>query len=84
MFGTLAVLAVCIGLWLLFPKGFKYLVGMMVGTFGALFLWGLFIVVWGIDHFSDPDCVPRALFWWSLCGSLIAGNGLGILIAAKG
>jgi ABC-type dipeptide/oligopeptide/nickel transport system permease component len=73
--------AICTGLWLLFPKAFKYWVGTLIGTFGALFFWGVFVVAWGVGHNFD---ISSGLFVWSLVASVVIGNMLGILIAAKG
>jgi uncharacterized membrane protein len=70
----------CIGLWLLFPKGFKYVVGSMVGSMGAMFFWGLFIVAWCMAIHSPS----WAFMGWSMVVFLILGNIGGCILAAKG
>jgi len=34
------ICAVCTALWMLFPKGFKYVVGTFMGVCGGGFFWG--------------------------------------------
>lgn len=71
---------ICTGLWLLFPKSFKFFVGSMVGTAGAMFFWGLAVLVWCmVAH------IPSwAGMGWSMVTFVILGNVAGCFAAAKG
>jgi hypothetical protein len=66
--------AVCVGLFLLFPKGFKYLVGTWVGAISGWFFWGLA----GIASCATFVTIPMFI------GFTIAGIFAGIVFAAKG
>jgi len=68
------------GLWLLFPKGFKFVVGSMVGSFGAMFFWGLFTLFWCmVAH------IPTwAFMGWTMIVFLVIGNVAGLVFAVKG
>jgi hypothetical protein len=74
----LLTLLTCTGLWLLFPKGFKFMVGSMVGTTAAMFLWVCCMPIW-IAH-----CQSWAAMGWSVLAFVIMGNVAGWFIAAKG
>lgn len=69
----LMLFAACVGLWLLFPKGFKYLVGSWIGFIGGTFLWAVLAIAfsWLI--------APGAFVAFS-----IAGIFAGCVLAARG
>lgn len=73
-------LFICLGLWLLFPKGFKFVVGSLVGSCGAMFFWGLAVVAWcmavGLPSWAGMG--------WSMLAFLVIGNVSGCVLAAKG
>jgi hypothetical protein len=73
-------LVVCVGLWLLFPKSFKFFVGSMVGTFGAMFFWGITLLAWSMAVHSPS----WAAMGWSMACFVIVGNVVGCYAAAKG
>ena len=64
---------VFLGLFLLFPKGFKYLVGTWVGFTGGAFFWALFAIA------IHALITPGAFLGFSLAG-IVAGW----VFAAKG
>lgn len=66
----------CIGLFLLFPKGFKYLAGTIIGAIFGGFAWGLFALV-ATPHTYHGAGQSFVLF-------LIIGAILGNVFAAKG
>jgi hypothetical protein len=65
---------VCVGLFLLFPKGFKYLVGTWVGTAAGGFFWGLAAIAF-------PAVIVTAQVF---VGFIVAGIVAGCVFAAKG
>lgn len=78
--GLLESILICVGLFLLFPKGFKYLVGTWVGAMTGAFLWGLvFIAV-----FMGGVNPSWAWMGWSLLAFLLGGIGGGCTLAARG
>jgi len=77
----LVTIFVCVGLFLLFPKGFKYLVGTWVGAMSGGLFWGLFILAWTLGLSNDPTWVFMA---WSYIGFTIAGIFGGCVFAANG
>lgn len=80
MVGLLWALFISIGLWVLFPKGFKYWVGSLVGTCGGMFFWGVFVMFWCM-----AANIPSWEFMgWTMLGFLILGNVAGISLAVKG
>lgn len=81
MVGFLYLAFVCSGLWLLFPKGFKYLVGTWVGAMGGTFFWGLFDLAWFVGLGLDMSWAALA---WTFIGFIIAGMVAGCFLAAKG
>lgn len=79
--GLLETFLICLGLFLLFPKGFKYLVGTWVGAMTGAFLWGLVFLSVGLlvgVHLTLP------VMGWSLLAFLLAGISGGIRLAAYG
>jgi hypothetical protein len=66
----------CLGLALLFPKGFKYLIGTIVGMFFGGFAWGLFAML-ATPHSFHGAGQTFVLF-------LIIGAIVGNVFAAKG
>ncbi len=79
--GYLIIAIVCTGLWLIFPKGFKYLVGTMVGFITGAFLWGLGVLAWTIAMGHDISWQGMVR---SFIGCVIVGNVVGYVLAAKG
>lgn len=79
--GYLIIAIVCTGLWLLFPKGFKYLVGTLIGLIGAAFVWGLGVLVWTVALGNDISWQAMA---WCFIACVIAGTASGCVLAAKG
>ena len=79
--GYLIIAIVCTGLWLLFPKGFKYLVGTMVGLIGGAFVWGLGTLTWTVAMGNDVSW--QGMAWWFI-GCVIAGTFAGCALAARG
>lgn len=79
--GYLLIAIVCTGLWLLFPKGFKYLVGTIVGLIGGAFVWGLGVLAWTAVLDNDISWQGMA---WGFIGCVIAGTVAGCVLAAKG
>lgn len=76
----LLCLAISVGLALLFPKGFKYMVGTWVGVATADFLWSIvFFGLWiaGVRY-------SLATMGWSLLGATVLGFVSGIIVAARG
>lgn len=69
----LGALVVCICLWLLFPKGFKYLVGTWIGVITGAVLWGFMAAV-------DPDLISVESFVAAVAAGIVAG----CIFAAKG
>jgi hypothetical protein len=67
------IVVVCTGLWLLFPKGFKFMVGTWVGFCGGGFFWGLTAML-----------VPALITLHAFVGFLVAGIVAGCFFAAKG
>ena len=67
------ILLVCIGLFLLFPKGFKFLVGSWVGVAAGGFAWALSAMVF------SALITPGAF-----AGFIVAGIFGGCVLAAKG
>ena len=78
--GLLESTLVCIGLFLLFPKGFKYLVGTWVGALGGGFFWGVFLTA-AFMIGLDPSW---SVLGWSLLGFTVSGIVLGCVLAARG
>ena len=78
---TFAVALACIGLWLLFPKGFKYLVGCWVGAFSGAFFWGLAEILWLVGLGNDLSWSQLA---WSFVAFVVAGMAGGCVLAARG
>jgi len=70
----------CIGLWVLFPKAFKFWVGSLVGTVGGIFFWSIGFFAWSFIA-SVPSWHQMG---WSLIGFVVAGNVAGLFCAAKG
>lgn len=72
---------VCVGLWLLFPKGFKYLVGSLVGACAGGFVWGIGTLVWltGV-----AENVSWTFMGWTGLGCLTGGIITGCICAARG
>jgi hypothetical protein len=69
----LLALAVCVGLFMLFPKGFKFMVGTWVGfTAGAL--------AWCLTTFAFEQLFSPKVF----LGFAVAGIIGGCVLAAKG
>lgn len=69
----LILLAFCVGMYMLFPKGFKYLVGTWVGLAFGVFAWAC--------------CALGAhgLFCWAaFAGFSVLGIFAGCVFAAKG
>lgn len=79
--GILECALVCVGLFLLFPKGFRYLVGTWVGACTAGFLWSLFEFSWLLILGWDAS---MAQVGWSFLAFIVTGIVVGIIIAAKG
>lgn len=79
--GYLLIAIVCTGLWLIFPKGFKYLVGTMVGLIGGAFLCGLGVLAWTVALGHDVSWQGMA---WGFIACVIAGTVSGCVLAAKG
>lgn len=77
----LIVAITCVVLWLLFPKGFKYLVGSLVGTCAGGFLWGLGTLTWTV-------ALGRDVSWQGMACGLVSCVMLGIIggcvLAARG
>lgn len=69
----LAILVTCIFLWILFPKGFKYLVGTWVGIVFGGFFWGLGVIAF--------DCL---LSGRAFVAFIVAGIVGGCVLAARG
>lgn len=79
--GLLETAFLCIALWLLFPKGFKYLVGCWVGAISGIFIWGIFVLVWLAVAHGD---VSWQAMGWSLVSAISAGIVSGCVLAAHG
>jgi hypothetical protein len=76
----LTAIAVCTGLFILFPKAFKFWVGSFVGTAGGIFFWSIgFFIYWMIAGL--PSWVGMG---WSALAFVILGNVVGLYCAAKG
>lgn len=78
--GFIESVLVCVGLFLLFPKGFKYLVGTWVGAMAAGFLWGLTFIAVSVAGFNPS---------WTVMGYtflvlLVSGIAAGCILAARG
>jgi hypothetical protein len=69
-------LLVCIGLFLVFPKGFKYLAGTIIGMMFGGFVWGLFTMI------ATPSSFHGA--GQTFVVFLIIGAVIGNIFAAKG
>lgn len=67
----LIIIVICVGLWLLFPVGFKYLVGVGIGFCFGGFWWCLLSIL---------GYIPSGCF---LC-FVLAGIVGGCVLAAKG
>mgnify|MGYP005834639737 CR=1 FL=1 len=78
--GLLESALICVGLFLLFPKGFKYLVGTWVGAMTGAFLWGLAFIGIGFAGL-DPSW---AVMGWSFLGFVATGIIVGCILAAHG
>lgn len=68
------IVLVCVGLFMLFPKGFKFMVGTWVGFTAGCFVWCLSVLA-----ISDGLFTPRAFAAFAVAG--IVG---GCVLAAKG
>lgn len=79
--GHLIIALACIVLWLLFPKGFKYLVGSLVGVCAGGFLWGLATLTWTVALGHDVSWQGMAWGFVSCVAACIVG---GCVLAAKG
>lgn len=79
--GLLESAFVCIGLWLLFPKGFKYIVGCWVGAASGIFTWGVTALVW--LAVTGGDVGWRSL-GWALAVLVTLGIVAGCALAARG
>jgi uncharacterized membrane protein len=66
----------CLGLALLFPLGFKHLVGTFVGALFGGFAWGLFAVTGCVSTFHGA---AQSLVMFFIIGAI-----LGNVFAAKG
>lgn len=78
--GLLESILICVGLFLLFPKGFKYLVGTWTGAMTGGFLWGLAVIgacMVGIR----PSLVAMG---WSFLTFIVSGIAAGLVLAARG
>lgn len=64
---------VCVGLYMLFPKGFKYLVGTWVGFLGGGFFWAIAAMFF-----------PGLITLHAFAGFLVAGIVGGWVFAANG
>lgn len=71
--GIFVIFLVCLALFLLFPKGFKFMVGTWVGTAAGGFFWGLFAIAF-------PVLIAPIAF----AAFIIAGVFAGLVLAAKG
>jgi hypothetical protein len=69
----IVIIAICTGLWLLFPKGFALMVGSWVG-----FCMGGF--AWGMAAMLVPALITLHVFAWFL----VVGTVGGCVVAAKG
>lgn len=69
----IVILLVCIGLFLLFPKGFKFLVGSWVGVAAGGFAWALAAMV-----FSQLITLE------AFASFIMVGIVGGLIFAAKG
>jgi hypothetical protein len=78
--GLLESVLICVGLFLLFPKGFKYLVGTWMGAITGGFLWGLFIG----GLFIAGQNPSWSFMGWSFVGFILAGVIGGLFLAANG
>lgn len=81
MIGFLYTVFACVGLWLLFPKGYKYLVGTWVGAIAGAFLWGLFDLAWFVGLGLTMSWAAMA---WTFIGFIVVGIFGGCVFAAKG
>lgn len=79
--GYLIIALACVGLWLVFPKGFKYLVGSLVGTCAGGFVWGLGVLAWTVALGNDVSWHGMG---WSFLGCVVMGIVGGCVLAARG
>ncbi len=78
--GLLETILVCVGLFLLFPKGFKYMVGTWVGVMGGGFFWGLAFAAAFMAGLEPTG----ALMGWSFLAFIVVGIAFGCVLAARG
>lgn len=78
---TVITAIVCVCLWLLFPKGFKYLVGSWVGAISGAFLWGIAELAWLVGLSQEASWSRLA---WSFVAFVVAGIVAGCVLAARG
>jgi len=78
---TVVLFVVCLVLWLLFPKGFRFMVGSLVGACGGGLLWGIAVLCWtaALGHDVSWDAMAK-----SLIAAVTAGAGAGWALAARG
>lgn len=78
--GLLESALICIGLFLLFPKGFKYVVGSWVGAMSGGFLWGV-VLASAFMLGLDPSWSTMG---WTFLGFSAVGITSGCILAAHG
>lgn len=66
-------LVACICLFLLFPKGFKYLVGTWVGVTSGIVFWAMFAIMF-----------PCLITGGAIATFVVVGIAMGCVLAAKG
>lgn len=77
---VLVFFGVCMGLYLLFPKGFKYVVGTWLGFVAGVLAWIIVLFTVGVmDVYNDGH-----LFAISFYVFAVLGIALGCWLAAKG
>lgn len=78
--GLLETILICVGLFLLFPKGFKFMVGTWVGAMGGGFFWAL-----GLGGAFMAGMDPSwPVMGWSFLGFILVGVFFGCVLAARG
>lgn len=78
--GIIESVLFCTGLFLLFPKGFKFMVGTWVGAMSGGFFWSLF--AGGLFMVDSSPSWP--FMGWSFLAFIVGGIFAGCVLAARG
>jgi hypothetical protein len=75
----LIIALACLGLWLLFPKGFAHTVGAFVGMCAAGFAWGLGFIIMNLLHL-DPSWTTLG---WTFVGLQVVAVVVSFVVVSR-